>query len=98
MSTRAEFHDWPLMAFRGGAIVVAAVSGFCALAALCVGSPLAFGTALAICGASWVVADFIEWMVGREGGAGRRLVPVVLPTGYASASPHDRGGLINSLY
>jgi hypothetical protein len=48
------------------------VSGFYALAALVVGSPLEFGVALASCGGCWVAADFIEWTVERECAAGRR--------------------------
>jgi len=47
MNTQAEFQGRPLMAFRTGAIVVAIGSGFYALAALLVGSPLEFGVALA---------------------------------------------------
>ncbi|MDT7770027.1 MAG: hypothetical protein QOI30_3037 [Mycobacterium sp.] len=71
MNTRAEFQGRPLMAFRTGAIVVAVVSGFYALAALFLGSPLEFGAALASCGALWVAADFIQWTVERELAAGR---------------------------
>jgi hypothetical protein len=78
MNTQAEFQGRPLMAFRTGAIVVAIVSGFYALAALVVGSPLEFGVALASCGGCWVAADFIEWTVERERAAGRRPVPAVL--------------------
>ena len=78
MNTRAEFRVRGLMAFRTGAIVVAIVSGFYALAALLVGSPLEFGAALASCGVCWVAADFIEWTVERERAAGRRLMPAAL--------------------
>lgn len=42
------------------AIVVALVSGSYALIALVAGSPLEFGIALALCGAGWVGADFVE--------------------------------------
>ena len=57
---RTEFGGRTLMAFRTGAIVVAVVTGFYALVALLVGSPLEFGVALALCGGCWVAADFIE--------------------------------------
>ena len=88
MNTQAEFRGRPLMAFRTGAIVVAIVSGFYALAALLVGSPLEFGAALASCGACWVAADFIEWTGERERAAGRRPVPAaLLNSGYASSYP-----------
>jgi hypothetical protein len=88
MNTRGEFRGQPLMAFRTGAIVVAIVSGFYALAALLVGSPLEFGAALALCSACWVAADFIEWTVERERAAGRRPVPAaLLNSGYGSSYP-----------
>lgn len=74
--------------FRTGAIVVAIGSGFYALAALLVGSPLEFGVALASCGGCWVTADFIEWTVERERAAGRRPVPAaLLNSGYGSSYP-----------
>ena len=88
MNARAEFQGRPLMAFRTGAIVVAVVSGFYALAALFLGSPLEFGAALASCGALWVAADFIQWTVERELAAGRRPVPAaLLNSGYGSSYP-----------
>jgi hypothetical protein len=88
MNTQAEFQGRPLMAFRTGAIVVAIGSGFYALAALLVGSPLEFGVALASCGGCWVAADFIEWTVERERAAGRRPVPaVLLNSAYGSSYP-----------
>ena len=70
MNMRTEFRGRTLMAFRTGAIVVAVVVGFYALAALLVGSPLEFGVALASCGGCWVAADFIEWAAERERSAG----------------------------
>jgi hypothetical protein len=86
MSTRAEFRGGPLMAFRTGAVIVAIVSGFYALVALMVGSPLEFGAALASCGACWVAADFIEWTVQHERAAGRRPMPAaLLHSGYGSS-------------
>jgi len=88
MNTQAEFQGRPLMAFRTGAILVAIGSGFYALAALLMGSPLEFGVALASCGGCWVAADFIEWTVERERAAGRRPVPAaLLNSGYGSSYP-----------
>lgn len=76
------------MAFRTGAIVVAVVAGFYALAALVVGSPLEFGVALALCGGCWVAADFIEWAAGRERPAAQRPAPAALvDPGYRSSYP-----------
>lgn len=49
-----------MTALRAGAITIAFVSGTLALVALAVGSPLQFGTALALCGAGWIATDFIE--------------------------------------
>jgi hypothetical protein len=88
MNTRIEFRGRTLMAFRTGAIVVAVVVGFYALAALIVGSPLEFGVALASCGGCWVAADFIEWAAERERSAGNWPVPAaVLNSGYGSSYP-----------
>jgi hypothetical protein len=88
MNTQADIQGRPLMAFRTGAIVVASVSGFYALAALFMGSPLEFGVALATCGACWVAADFIEWIVEREGAAAKRREPTaLLKSGYGSLYP-----------
>ncbi len=63
-----------------GTIVVAVVSGICALVALAAGSPLQFGVALALFGAGWIAADFIERTVerGQERFA-RRCVVAVAP-------------------
>jgi hypothetical protein len=83
MKTQAEFQGRSLMAFRTGAIVVAIVSGFYALAALLVGSPLEFGVALASCGGCWVAADFIEWRLSasvRPADGLCRLCCLILPT------------------
>jgi hypothetical protein len=81
------------MALRTGAIVVAIASGFYALAALLVGSPLEFGAGLALCGACWIAADFIEWTDERERGAGRRPVAAALfDSGSGSSYPVRRVG------
>jgi hypothetical protein len=87
MNTRAELRGRPSMAFRTGAIVVAVASGFYALAALLVGSPLEFGAGLASCGACWITADFVEWTDERERVAGRRRVAAAL-LGSGSGSSH----------
>jgi hypothetical protein len=85
---RTEFQDRTLMAFRTGAIVVAFLAGFYALAALVVGSPLEFGVALALCGACWVAADFIEWAAERERSAGKwSMRAALLDSGYGSSYP-----------
>jgi len=65
-----------------GTVAVVVVSGFCALVALAAGSPLQFGVALAIFGAGWIAADFIECTVetGQERLAGRgAVVPRPVP-------------------
>ena len=66
-----------------GAITIAVLSGAYALVALVAGSPLEFGVALALCGAGWIAADFIEWTVEVERAARRCAVPVArLNPGY----------------
>jgi len=50
-----------MTAVRAYAIAIATLAGACAVLALAVGSPLQFGIALALCGAGWIAADFIEW-------------------------------------
>jgi hypothetical protein len=88
MNMRTEFRGRTLMAFRTGAIVVAVVVGFYALAALLVGSPLEFGVALASCGGCWVAADFIEWAAERERSGDKWPVPAaLLNSGYGSSYP-----------
>ena len=54
------------------AIVVALVSGSYALIALVVGSPVEFGITLALCGAGWVGADFVERRAERADSGLRR--------------------------
>jgi hypothetical protein len=61
---------------HGGALTAAALSGAWALAAIVAGSPLPFGVALAMCGAWWVVADFIESTVESKRAYRRRAFPV----------------------
>ena len=67
------------------AITIAVLSGTYALVALVAGSPLEFGVALALCGAGWITADFIERTVERERAARRCAVPAArLNPGYRS--------------
>ena len=49
-----------------GAISLAFVSGTCALVALLLGSPLEFGSALAICASGWIVAHIAERFAEQE--------------------------------
>lgn len=65
---------------HSAAIAVAFVSGSYALIALAVGSPIAFGIPLALCGASWVAAHFLEWTV-EHGRGGRSRETLSLPGG-----------------
>ena len=51
---------------HAGAISAAFVSGTFALVALLLGSPLEFGSALALCGAAWIVAHIAEQFAERE--------------------------------
>ena len=57
---------------HAGGISVAFVSGTFALVALLLGSPLEFGSALAICGTGWIVAHIAERFAEQER-TGRRL-------------------------
>jgi hypothetical protein len=63
------------------AIGVALVCGSYALVALITGSPLEFGIALALCGAGWVAANYIEWTVEHD----RRARPRVRPARVVNA-------------
>ena len=86
MNTRAEFRGGPLMAFRAGAVIAAIASGFYAMVALVVGSPLEFGVALALCAAGWVAADFIDWAV-EDAHADRRCATAAAGIGPGYGSP-----------
>jgi hypothetical protein len=57
---------------HASAISLAFVSGTLALVALLLGSPLEFGSALAICGAGWIVAHLAERFAEQERVARRR--------------------------
>ncbi len=78
-----QARDPRMTTLHTGAIAIAVLSGTCALVAFAVGSPLQFGVALALCGAAWIAADFIEWTVEHDGAARRCAVPVArLTPGY----------------
>lgn len=51
---------------HAGAISVAFVSGTLALVALLLGSPMEFGSALAVCGTAWIVANFAERLAEQK--------------------------------
>jgi hypothetical protein len=88
-----QARDPRMTTLRTGAITVAVLSGTCALVALIAGSPLEFGVALALCGAGWTAADFIEWTVERERAARRCAVPAArLNPGYGSCHVVSVGG------
>jgi hypothetical protein len=80
-----QFRDPRRIALHLGAITVTFLSGACALVALAVGSPLQFGAALALCGAGWIAADFIESTVEHQPAAHRCAVVATTPNcGYGS--------------
>src|ERR1700750_2518939 len=51
---------------HAGAISVSFVSGTLALVALLLGSPMQFGSALALCGTAWIVANFAERLAEQK--------------------------------
>jgi hypothetical protein len=61
-----QARDPRMTALHASAFTIAVLSGTCAVVALVAGSPLEFGVALALCGAGWIAADFIEWTVEGE--------------------------------
>ena len=76
-STRPQTRDPRVTLLYAGTLVLAAVSGICALVALAAGSPLQFGVALALFGAGWIVTDFIERSERRQERFARRCVDTV---------------------
>lgn len=54
------------------AIAVAVASGSFALVALLMGSPVAFGLALALCATAWIVTHFVERLVVQARASDRR--------------------------
>lgn len=68
-------------ALHVSALTIVVLAGACAMVALVAGSPLEFGGALAVSGAGWIAADFIEWMVEDEHCDSRCAIP-------AAGSPH----------
>ena len=85
------------MAVYAGALTTATLSGICALAALAAGTPFEFGVALALCGAGWVVADFVGWTAehNRERAARRRAVPAPRIHGYRPSRVVVVGGQLS---
>ncbi|OCB22112.1 hypothetical protein A5674_26795 [Mycobacterium malmoense] len=88
--------DPRLAALHAATLVVAVVSGICALVALAAGSPLQFGVALALFGAGWIASDFIERAVGcgqqrpaRQRAAVARPVPPYRSTRVVYAGRHE---------
>jgi hypothetical protein len=72
---------------HAAAISVAFVSGTLALVALLLGSPLEFGSALALCGTAWIVANFAERLAEQKRTHHRRTLtstrrPRVSPLGW----------------
>ncbi len=68
-------------ALHVSALTIVVLAGACAMVALVAGSPLEFGGALAVSGAGWIAADFIEWMAADEHCDSRCAIP-------AARSPH----------
>lgn len=85
--------DPRLAALHAVVLVVAVVSGICALVALAAGSPLQFGVAAALFGAGWIASDVIERTVacGQERPARQRAVavPAYRPTRVVYAGRHE---------
>lgn len=68
---------------HASAVVVAFASGTFALVAMLVGTPLQFGIALALCGAGWIVAHFVERQAEQGLERRRRAAPAAdLVDGY----------------
>ena len=59
-------------AIHAGALTVAIASGTFALVAMLVGSPQSFGLALALCGAGWIAAHFVERLAEQDRAAENR--------------------------
>lgn len=74
-----QLHDPCVTALHAGAVVVTVVAGICALVALAAGSPLQFGSALAVFAAGWIAADFFQSAAGREPAVQRYAVPAERP-------------------
>jgi len=68
---------------HAAAISVAFVSGTLALIALLLGSPLEFGSALAVCGMAWIVANFAERLAEEKHTHYRRTLTSTRPTSSA---------------
>jgi len=69
------------------AVSAAFASGTVALVALLLGSPLQFGSALAMCGAGWIVAHIAERFAGQERVGRRRAIASIRRTAPAHSAP-----------
>lgn len=88
-----RLRDPRVAALHTGAVVVAVVSGISALVALAAGSPLQFGIALALFGAGWIAADFLQSTELCERGVQRCAVAAARPNrGYGSGHVVYLGG------
>jgi hypothetical protein len=74
-----------------GAMSVAFVSGTFALVALLLGSPFEFGSALATCGAAWIVTHLAERFAEQESNRRRRALHSTRRTGPAFSWPDYLG-------
>jgi len=72
---------------HAGAISFAFASGTCALVALLLGSPLQFGSALAMCGAGWIVAHIAERFAEQQRVGRRRVLESIRRTAPAHSVP-----------
>lgn len=77
---------------HAGAISFAFVSGTLALVALLLGSPLQFGSALAMCGTGWIVAHIAERFAEQERVGHRRAIGIRRTPPALSAPGHLRLG------
>lgn len=69
------------------AVAGAVLCGLGALVTFVIGSPLEFGIALALCGACWIAADFIEW-TDRDGPVAARVAAPASPLHDGRATSH----------
>lgn len=72
---------------HAGAISSAFASGTLALVALLLGSPLQFGSALAMCGAGWIIAHIAERFADQERVGRRRALESIRRTAAAHSAP-----------
>lgn len=73
LSSLSQARDARMTILHAGAIASAILSGAYALVALAVSTPFEFGVALAVCGASWIAADYVERTAERARVVHRRV-------------------------